>query len=95
MDLPPVARASAKFLRDNSHGFILAGKTLGLPLHPSTYRKFYKSAILVVDGVRLLTPHYCRHTYICHLEDSGADFAVTQALVGQSTQSVTIAYIHP
>jgi integrase len=64
-------------------------------MHPSTYRKFYKSAVLQVEGVRLLTPHCCRHTYISHLEDSGADFAVIQALAGQSTQQATIAYIHP
>ena len=64
-------------------------------MHSSAYRKFYKSAVRQVDGVRVLTPHCYRHTYISHLEDAHTDFAVIQALSGQSTQSATILYIHP
>lgn len=88
-------QASARFLRDNADGYIIAGKSVNMPMHPSTYRKFYKSAVSQVDGVRVLTPHCCRHTYISHLEDAHTDFAVIQALSGQSTQSATISYIHP
>ena len=95
IDVPPSVRPSAKFLRDNADGYIIAGKNENMPLHPSTYRKFYKSAVAQVDGVRVLTPHCCRHTYISHLEDAHTDFAVIQALSGQSTQSATISYIHP
>ncbi len=95
VDVPPVARASAMYLLEHSSGYVIAGKTPGMPMHPSTYRKFYKSAVAQVDGVRQLTPHCCRHTYISHLEDAGIDFAVIQALSGQSTQAATIAYIHP
>lgn len=94
VNVPPSVQASAKFLRENATGFILAGKNEGMPLHPSTYRKFYKSAIGQVEGVRVLTPHCCRHTYISHLEDKGIDFAVIQALAGQSEQASTIKYIH-
>lgn len=94
IEVPPSVWPSAKFLRDNAAGYILAGKGEGMPLHPSTYRKFYKSAIKQA-GVRMLTPHCCRHTYISHLEDRGIDFAVIQALAGQSEQQSTIHYIHP
>lgn len=93
--VPPTARTSAIFLRENASGWILGGKSGKLPMHPSTYRKFYKAAVSGVLGAdRTLTPHCCRHTYISHLQDGGADFAVIQALAGQSEKSATIQYIH-
>jgi integrase len=94
IDVPPSVQPSIKYLRDNANGYIIAGKNENMPMHPSTYRKFYKSAVSQVDGVRVLTPHCCRHTYISHLEDAHTDFAVIQALSGQSTQSATISYMH-
>jgi integrase len=93
--VPPSVRASVLFLRNNADGYILAGRRSKRPLHPSTYRKFYKSAIQQVDGVRVLSPHCCRHTYISHLEDAHTDFAVIQALAGHSERKSTISYIHP
>ena len=92
--IPPSVQPSARFLRENASGFVLSGKGENMPLHPTTYRKFYRSAISQVKDVRVLTPHCCRHTYISHLEDKGVDFAVIQALSGQSTQAATISYIH-
>lgn len=94
VDVPPSVRPSAIFLRENASGFIIEGKNKDMPLHPSTYRKFYRSAISQVPDVRVLTPHCCRHTYISHLEDQQTDFAVIQALAGQSTKAATISYIH-
>jgi integrase len=93
--VPPIAIPSTNFLRDNAQGYIIGGKAKDMPMHPSTYRDFYKSAIAQVDGVRVLTPHCCRHTYISHLEDAKTDFAVIQSLAGQSERSSTIQYIHP
>lgn len=93
--VPASVKPSALFLRNNANGYILAGKRSKMPLHPNTYRDFYKSAIMQVEGVRVLTPHCCRHTYISHLEDTNTDFAVIQALAGQSERASTINYIHP
>jgi integrase len=93
--LPPSVRASALFLRNTDRKYVIASRTSGMPMHPTTYRDFYKSAVRSVKGVRLLTPHCCRHTYISHLQDRGVDFAVIQALAGQSERSSTIQYIHP
>ena len=93
--VPPSVRASVVFLRNNANGYILAGRRSKKPLHPSTYRKFFRSAIMQVEGVRVLTPHCCRHTYISHLEDAKTDFAVIQALAGQSERTSTFNYIHP
>jgi integrase len=93
IDVPPCVRPAVKYLLDNASGYIIAGKGEDMPMHPSTYRKFYKSAVNQTS-VRMLTPHCCRHTYISHLEDRGIDFAVIQALAGQSEQQSTINYIH-
>ena len=95
VQVPLTAQPSAKYLRDNASGYIIRGRNPDMPMHPSTFRKFYRSAVSQVKGVRLLTPHCCRHTYISHLQDANTDFAVIQALSGQSTQAATIAYIHP
>ena len=89
--VPPSVQSSARFLRENASGFVLSGKGENMPLQPTTYRKFYRSAINQIENVRVLTPHCCRHTYI----NAHTDFAVIQALSGQSTQSATISYIHP
>ncbi len=93
--VPPSCRSAAKYLRDHASGYVITGKNVDMPIHPSTYRKFYKSAVAQVKTVRALTPHCCRHTYISHLDDVHTDFAVIQSLSGQSTQAATISYIHP
>jgi integrase len=95
IDVPLSARPSAVYLRKNSNGYILKGRNPNMPMHPSTYRDFYKSSMHQVPEVRLLTPHCCRHTYISHLDDNNIDFAVIQALAGQEEKESTISYIHP
>ena len=51
--IPPIAMESAVFLRDHADKFILQGKN-EMPMNPSTYRDYYKSAIGQVEGVRIL-----------------------------------------
>ena len=45
VSVPPSVQSSAHFLRANVSGYVLAGKVVNIPLHPTTYRKFYRSAI--------------------------------------------------
>lgn len=40
IDVRPSVRPSAKFLRDNADGFVIAGKNINMPMHPSTYESF-------------------------------------------------------
>ena len=91
--VPAFAQANAKLLYDNAKTYLLEGEN-EKPLHPSTYRDYYKSAIGQVDGVRPLTPHCCRHTYITLLELTGAPIKSIQALSGQVDEETTIRYMH-
>jgi len=91
--IPPIAAESAKFLRDNADKFILQGKN-EMPMNPSTYRDYYKSAIGQVEGVRLLPPHCTRHTYITLLQASGVSIETIQTLAGHSDRDTTVGYMH-
>lgn len=91
--IPPIARESAAFLRDNGDKYILQGKN-EIPMNPSTYRDYYKSAVGQVEGVRLLTPHCTRHTYITLLQASGVPIETIQTLAGHSDRDTTVGYMH-
>lgn len=91
--VPEAIRPSALFLKNNSKGYIIEGKKSGMPLHPSTFRKFYKAAIKNI-GVRYLPPHCCRHTTLSHLQNNNVSFTIIQAVGGQSEKESTIGYLH-
>lgn len=91
--VPRFAVESAKYLREHADGFVMKGK-LDLPLNNKTWRTYYKKAIEKVDGVRILPPHCCRHTYITLLHASGVDFNTIQTLAGQSDEDATRGYLH-
>lgn len=91
--IPAFARESAKYLRENSNGFVMKGK-YDYPMNTTTWRDHYKKAIGAIEGVRVLPPHCCRHTYITMLHASGVDFDTIQALAGQSDEDATRGYMH-
>ena len=56
-------------------------------------RRFY-SALALVDGVRRLTPHCCRHTYITRLQARGVPMETISMLAGHSDTETTGGYLH-
>lgn len=63
------------------------------PINPSTYRAAFER-LCKAAGVRCLTPHCCRHTYITQLHAHGVDMTVIKALAGHSRRDVTEGYTH-
>jgi len=63
------------------------------PINPSTYRAAFER-LCKSAGVRCLTPHCCRHTYITQLHAHGVDMTVIKALAGHSRRDVTEGYTH-
>lgn len=94
--VPENARNSAVFLR--THGgkkliWSLPGKN---PVYSvGSFRRRYYFAIKQVPGVRALSPHCCRHTYISRLQDAGVPIEIIARLVGHRNVDVTVGYAHP
>ena len=93
--IPENARASAKYLRE--HG----GKTLiwSLPgrnpyYSVGAFRRRYYTAIGQVEGVRKLSPHCCRHTYVTRLQAKGVPLELIARLAGHSSITTTNDYAH-
>ena len=65
-----------------------------MPCNPSYFRKKFKEEISSVEGVRVLTPHSCRHTYVSQMQALGIDLATIQSLVGHADVDMTKHYLH-
>lgn len=96
----PIARqyrASAVFLREHPRGkvYIWSGKRRESGLYdPNIFRSCYQYALSHVPGVRTLTPHCCRHTYVSNLERCGVSMELIARLAGHSKIQTTDGYLH-
>ena len=93
--IPENARESASYLRE--HG----GKELvwSLPgrnpyYSVGAFRRRYYTAIGQVEGVRKLSPHCCRHTYVTRLQAKGVPLELIARLAGHSSIATTNDYAH-
>ena len=68
--VPENVRYCAKLLRETDKKFIWEMRKLNMPCNPSTFRKKFDEAVRSVEGVRPLTPHSCRHTYVSQMTDA-------------------------
>ena len=91
--VPKNVQVSLQYLYENARNFLLEGMN-AMPLHPSTYRKYFESALKQVEEVRLLTPHCCRHTYMTLLSLTGTSLKTIQTLAGQFDEATTVRYMH-
>lgn len=92
--LPEKVRYCAIALRQTNAKYIWSVGRDDVPCNPSTFRAAYKKAIESVPGVRYLSPHSCRHTYVSILQALGVDISTIQSLVGHSTALMTQHYLH-
>ncbi len=60
----------------------------------SAFRHRYYMAIKGVDGVRRLSPHCCRHTYVTRLQAAGVSIELIARLAGHGNVNVTDGYTH-
>lgn len=59
-----------------------------------SFRRCFYTALKEVGGVRLLSPHCCRHTYVTQLQAKGVPLETIAALVGHSSIDTTMGYTH-
>lgn len=93
--VPEGARQYAIYLR--THGgdkliWSLPGKN---PYYSvGAFRRRYYTALKRIEGVRLLSPHCCRHTYITRLQAKGVSLELIARLAGHSSIVTTHGYTH-
>ena len=92
--VPSNLRSYAIALRHTDRQFIWEVGKKGSPCNPAYFRDIFKKAIGNVDGVRILTPHCCRHTYVSQMQALGVDLATIQSIVGHADIDMTQHYLH-
>ena len=93
--VPENLRCYAKLLRETPDKFIWESpRKPGMPCNPSTFRTQFQKAVKGVEGVRVLTPHSCRHTYVSQMQMLGVDLATIQSIVGHADVDMTKHYLH-
>ena len=94
--IPESYRAYVRYLRD--HGgmtYIWTAQNKETPLvSVGTFRRKYNRLVKTIPGVRPLTPHCCRHTYITRLQARGVPLERIARLVGHSDIVTTDGYAH-
>ncbi len=68
--------------------------TIGPPKSRGSYRDKFKEALESVGGVRVLTPHCCRHTYLSQMQALGVDLPTIQSIVGHADLDMMQHYLH-
>ena len=93
--IPPNVRYCAINLRNTTNTYIWESpKVADQPCNPSYFRDKFKEAIAEIEGVRVLTPHSCRHTYVSQLQALGVDLPTIQSIVGHADIDMTQHYLH-
>ena len=92
--VPPSLRPCAIALRSTDKKYIWEAGRKDQPCNPSYFRDRFKKAIGQIDGVRVLTPHSCRHTYVSQLQALGVDIQTIQSIVGHADVNMTEHYLH-
>lgn len=93
--VPASGRASAQYLRSHGgHPFIWT-QSIRHPLYSvNAFRKAYYKIIKPIDGVRNLSPHCCRHTYVTQLQAKGVAMEIIAKLSGHADIATTDGYLH-
>lgn len=93
--VPAVAREDAVYLRARGGRGLVWSQPGANPYYSvGSFRRRYYTALKNVGGVRKLSPHCCRHTYITRLQAQGVPIELIARLAGHSEVSTTVGYTH-
>ena len=92
--VPETVRGCAVRLRLTPAKYIWSIQNPERPGNPSTFRKYFKEALEGIPGMRVLTPHSCRHTYVSQMQALGVDLATIRSMVGHADIDMTQHYLH-
>lgn len=92
--VPPNLRWCARELRKVDTKFIWEKRKKDTPCNPTNFRDEFRETLERIEGVRLLTPHSCRHTYVSQMQALGVDLSTIQSIVGHADVDMTQHYLH-
>ena len=93
--IPGGFRKHAKYLREHGgEGGIFTPEKREGAYGVGTFRRQYYRALEQLKGVRKLSPHCCRHTYVTRLQAKGVPFELMAQLAGHSDINTTQVYTH-
>ena len=92
--IPEGLRSMVISLRETEDTYIFQSPNKEQPFDPKHYRDKFKQYVSAVKGVRVLTPHSCRHTYVSQMQALGVDLATIQSMVGHADLDMTQYYLH-
>ena len=93
--VPPMTQYCARLLRDTEDKFVWnSPKKADQPCNPSHFATQFEKTLEAMDGVRVLTPHCCRHTYVSQLQALGVSIETIQSIVGHADIDMTRHYLH-
>ena len=92
--IPQGLRSMVVRLRSTEDKYIFQSPRSEQPFDPKHYRDKFKEYVGAVPGVRVLTPHSCRHTYVSQMQALGVDLATIQSMVGHADLDMTKHYLH-
>ena len=95
ISVPPMAQYCARLLRDTDDKFIWnSSRKADQPCNSSYFATQFEKTLETMDGVRVLTPHCCRHTYVSQLQALGVSIETIKSIVGHADIDMTRHYLH-
>ena len=92
--VPVNVRYCARLMAATERKFVWEEKKPDQPCNPSHFRDQFRKTLEGIEGVRVLTPHCCRHTYVSQMQALGVDLATIQSIVGHADVDMTKHYLH-
>lgn len=92
--VPENVRWCASKLRETQNTFIWEVGVKDKPCNPTYFRKKFKEYVSLIPGVRVLTPHSCRHTFVSQMQALGIGMETIQSIVGHADTDMTQHYLH-
>lgn len=80
--------------RERPPTYLFPGKATDVPLSAATIQKVCRQAVLKAGLKKRVTPHTLRHSYATGLLEAGVDLLTIGRLLGHSSFSSTLRYLH-